>query len=345
MSRNAALPITYIHTYLVHPSKGEAAPPPIKGSALPLTGAMFRILQEVYNRSDQECDVAISFNRDSTGAQRNDCRDLIVAYATAPTVDAGRTIAMRLAAHTDHRPRLGLLFLMVGQEGLEHKVIISRFPADSAISAEEDGEGLNVAFLERVFMKNAKSYKAVLYRHRSLATGFWEGSAIDKQMNDSDVKVSRYWINDFLDSDFRTTAEAGTRRLAVACRSAARKSNDTAVKSEIAAAVTLAAGQNGQRLSARGFADSLRLSEAARAAIFAEIKPHLLDESFQFSAEEFGRQVAYRSIELDNGGMLTAETAEFDRIFASEVINQAEGTVRYSTEGRIVREKLNKALR
>ena len=339
------MPITHIHTYLVHPSKGQADPLPIRGSALALTGEMFRILCNVYDRSERECDVAISFNRDPTGAQRNDCRDLVVAYAAAPTVEAGRTIAVRLAASTDHRPRLGLLFLMAGQEGQEHKIIISRFPADSAISAEEDGEGLNVEFLERVFMKNAKSYKAVLYRHRSLTTGFWDGSAIDKQMNDSDVNVSGYWINDFLDSDFRTTAEAGTRRLAVACRNAAKKTDDPAVKSEIAAAVTLAAGQNGQRLSARGFANGLRLSEAAKTAIFSEMKPHLLDEGFQFSAEEFGRQVAYRSIELDNGGMLTAETTEFDRVFASEIIDQAEGTVRYSTQGRIVREKLNKALR
>ncbi|MGU3667193.1 hypothetical protein ACLBX9_23645 [Methylobacterium sp. A49B] len=224
-------------------------------------------------------------------------------------------------------------------------MIISRFPADSAISAEEDGEGLNVAFLERVFMKNAKSYKAVLYRHRSLVTGFWEGSAIDKQMNDSDVNVSGYWINDFLRSDFRTTAEAGTRRLAVACRTAAKNAVDLAVKGEIAAAVTLAVGQDGQRLSARGFANSLRLSEAARTAIFSEMKPHLLDEGFQFSAEEFGRQVAYRSVELDNGGMLTAEITDFDQVFASEVINQAEGTVRYSTQGKIVSQKLTKALR
>lgn len=310
-----------------------------------MTGEMFRILSDIYDRSDRECDIAISFNRDTTGAQRNDCRDLVVAYASAPTVEAGRTIAVRLAASTDHRPRLGLLFLIAGREGQEHKLIISRFPADSAISAEEDGEHLNVAFLERVFMKSAKSYKAVLFRHRSLVTGFWEGNAIDKQMNDSDVNVSGYWINDFLKSDFRTTAEAGTKRLAVACRNAARKSDDPAVKSEIAAAVVLAAGQNGQRLSARGFANSLRLSEAAKTAIFSEMKSHLLDEGFQFSAEEFGRQVAYRSIELDNGGMLTAETTDFDRVFASEVIDQAEGMVRYSTEGKIVSQKLNKVLR
>ena len=122
-------------------------------------------------------------------------------------------------------------------------------------------------------MKNAKSYKAVLYRHRSLDTGFWQGTAIDRQMNDSDVNVSGYWVHDFLDSDFRTTAQAGTRRLAVACRAAARKSESTDVKSEITAAVRLAAGQNGQQMSARGFTDTFRLSKPRNAGASSPIAP------------------------------------------------------------------------
>jgi hypothetical protein len=196
------LPITHIHTYLVRPAKGIAVPDAIGGSELPLNGKMFRLLRDVYDRAETECDVAISFNRDETGAQRNVCRDLLVAYAGGPTQVRGRRIAERLAIYTDNRPRMGLLFLVIGREGDEHKVIISRFPADSGVLAEQNGGNLNVEFLERIFMKSAKAYKAVLYRHRSLTTGFWEGSAIDKQMNDSDLNVSAYWIADFLDSDF-----------------------------------------------------------------------------------------------------------------------------------------------
>jgi len=37
-SRTAALPITHIHTYLVHPSKGVDKPEPVGGSELLLTG-------------------------------------------------------------------------------------------------------------------------------------------------------------------------------------------------------------------------------------------------------------------------------------------------------------------
>lgn len=306
---------------------------------------MFKLLEAVYDRSDRECDIAISFNRDISGAQQNPCRDLLTAYVQDPTLDAGKRIAERLAAHTDKRPRMGLLFLIVGKEGNDHKLIISRFPADSGILAEQNEGTLSVEFLERIFMKSARSYKAVIYRHSSITSGFWLGFAIDKQMNDPDVDVSGYWIRDFLASDFRTTGAAGTRRLAAACRVAARKAQNIDLKTEIAAAVTLAKGQSGQSTSVREFATRLALSKGAQDAIFAEIHPHLLDEKFQFDADEFGKQVAYRSIELDNGGILTAELSEFETVFKSETTDKRDQTTRYTTEGRVVDDKIGKSLR
>lgn len=336
------MPITHIHTYLVHPARGIEEPDAIGGSALPLNGKMFKLLREVYDRADRECDVAISFNHGPDGRQQNDCRDLLIAYARAPHLARGRHIAERLAACTDNRSRMGLLFLVVGTEGLDHKVIISRFPADSGILAEQDGGNLNVEFLERIFMKSAKSYKAVLYRHSSFDTGFWRGYAIDKQMNDADVNVSGYWISDFLDSDFFTTSATGTRRLAVACRNAARNAETTALKSEIVAAATLAGGHNGLRLTAREFVQRLRLSQEAATAILSEINDNLKDEKFQFSAAEFRRHVTYRSVELDNGGIMTAMTDEFDRVFVSQPVDGGDGARRFTTQGTIVAQKLGK---
>lgn len=345
LTRIDTVPITHMHTYLVPPGKGIEEPDAIGGSTLPLNGQMFKLLRDVYDRADAECDVAISFNHRPDGRQQNDCRDLVIAYARAPHLARGRHIAERLAACTDKRSRMGLLFLVVGTEGLDHKVIISRFPADSGILAEQDGGNLNVEFLERIFMKSAKSYKAVLYRHRSFDTGFWRGHAIDKQMNDADVNVSGYWISDFLDSDFFTTSATGTRRLAVACRNATRKAETTALKSEIVAAVTLAGGHDGQRLTAQEFVQRLRLSPGAATAILSEINENLRNERFQFSAAEFGRHVTYRSVELDNGGIMTAATDEFDQVFASQPIGDDDGTRRFTTQGRIVSEKLGKTAR
>ena len=146
---------------------------------------------------------------------------------------------------------------MAGKEGREHKIVISRFPADVGILAEESERALTVEFLERVFMKRATTYKAAAYQHTSLAAGFWLGRAVDKQINSDMVQLSNYWIAEFLDSDFRTTAAAGTKRLAVALRDAARKTGDVTVKREIAAAVTLGQSLDGQRLTIKEFSKSI----------------------------------------------------------------------------------------
>jgi len=110
---------------------------------------------------------------------------------------------------------MGLLFLIRGVEGQEHKVIVSRFPADNGVLAEMNDAELSVEFLQRVFMKSAHSYKAALYQDESFNTGFWQGRVVDRQVADPVVRVSEYWIKGFLDSDFRTTPAAGTRRLPV----------------------------------------------------------------------------------------------------------------------------------
>ena len=102
----------------------------------------------------------------------------------------------------------GLLFLIVGTDGLGNKVIISWFPADSGILAEEQSEALSISFLERIFIKRAKSYQAVLYKRNSATRTSWTGKAVHKQLNNPEVELSGYWITEFLDSDFRTTSNS-----------------------------------------------------------------------------------------------------------------------------------------
>jgi hypothetical protein len=312
----------------------------MNGADVALSGKMFDLLKEIYDKSENECDIAISFNQSASGAQQNPCRDLLVTYKKGPTLLRGQKIAERLATTTTHRSRLGLLFLVSGMEGLDHKVIISRFPADSGILAEQSATGLSISFLEKIFMKSAKSYKAVVYRHNSLTTGFWAGHAVDKQMNSSEAESSNYWIADFLDSDFLTTAAAGTRRLAIALRDAAKSVADIAVKNELVAAATLATGHKGQTLSIRSFASRIGLSADAKTALFGQVKAASLDEKFQLSADEFGKQLAYRSVELDSGGMLTAEIGKFDQVFQKTTLSGQR--TRYATEGRVVNERVGK---
>lgn len=338
------LPIEHIHTFLVHPGKGESSPASIGGTTIAPRGKLSDLLNGIYSNSDRECNVDVSFDHASDGSQQNDCRDLLIAYLQTPTLVRARHIAERLQSHSDKRPGLGLLFVLSGREGREHKLVISRFPTDSAILAEEQAKSLTIEFLERVFMKSATAYKAAAYQHSSLQTGFWTGRIIDRQSNTRFAPASDYWIFDFLASNFLLTPAAGTRRLGKALRDAAKYAADVNAKSEIAAAVTLAKSLRGRQTSINEFMAQFGLSPEAQSAVLGVLPdPAIAEERFRFDPDEFRNQVAFRSVQLDNGGLLTAESSEFEEVFTREVINARTNEVRYSTSGHIVSERLRKS--
>ena len=335
------MPIHEIHAFLVHPNKLSEADQDINGQSVPLHGGLGDLLRTIYERADEECNIDITFSPAEDGTKQNDCRDLILQYVSSPTLEAGRRIAKRLGQNTDGRSALGLLFLIVGSEGAETKVVISRFPTDYAIYVDEDAAAFTLQFLERVFMKNRESYKAVIYRHESLIAGFWQGRAVDKQLNRQAGHVSNYWIVDFLASRLTSTPAAGTRRLAAALREAL-KSVDVHLKQEISAAATLAQGLEGETLSIREFGERYRLSQGAREAIVEKVRSRqAAEEQFEFDVVEFQRAIAFRSVELSNGAVLTAGASDFDEVFHREAVDdEADGYTRFVTEGRIVDEKL-----
>jgi hypothetical protein len=336
------LTVHHIHTFLVHPGKGTGKSQ-IVGTTVSLTGGMFNLLDGIYSKSDRECDVDITFSPTPDGKQQNDCRDLITTYLGKPDLPKGRKIAERLATNTDGRSGLGLLFLIAGKIGREHKLLLSRFPTDSAIYVDESPDTLSVQFLERVFMKSKTSYKAVVYQHGSLQGGFWSGRAIDKQLNSLSGEPSNYWISDFLQSDFTTTPAMGTRRLAIALRDAAKKS-PLLVKQELTAAGTLAGGLAGQRISITDFGNRMGLSPAAKAALATELKSSAAaQEIFQFDMGTYKNLVAFKSVELSNGAMLTADTERFDKVFQQEPVDGSKDEVKFVTKGKVVDEKFKTA--
>ena len=332
--------ISQIHTYLVRPNKLSEAAGEASGTTVPLRGPLFALLNDIYCRSDKECDIDITFSPSEAGTQQNECRDLVRDYVARPSLEGGRKIAERLEQNTDNRSGLGLLFLMVGSEDQETKVVISRFPTAVAVYVDDDPSAFTVEFLERVFMKNQASYKAVVYRDESVRAGFWQGRATDKQLNRQAGEASNYWIVDFLASQFTATPKAGTRRLAIALREAARMP-DLRVKREINAAATLANGLKGETLSIDEFGERFGLSQPAKDAISTMAKTRrAAEERFVFDPTEFERTVRFRSIALSNGAMLTASVSVFDDVFSQDLVDASGDIVRFTTEGRIIDEAL-----
>lgn len=333
--------LTDIHSFLVHPAKKADPQPAVSGTSVPRSGSLYKMLDDLFQRAPKECDVQIVFSPDAGGNQNNPLRDCIEEYARTPSVPLGRVVAERLQMVTTNRSGLGLLFLLKGSGTNSHSLVISRFPADQGVVAQERANTLSVEFLERVFMKNAKAYKSAIFTTQSLRAGFAEGKAVDRQLS-GPRDLSEYWIGEFLLSELRTTGPAGTRRLAEALRSAVRAAIEPAIKQELVSAASLMRGQDGKTRSAQTIVRRLGLSDAAAQGIIeAYPRPELMTESFRFDATEFDRHALYRAVELDNGAMLMAEDANFSHVFRTERL-VAENKVRYTTEGTVIDQRFRK---
>jgi len=336
------VPISRIHSYLVHPSKNEKKPPVIGGIQIPHSGKLFGMLAKIDNSALSECDIDIVFRPKANGKQENDCRDLMLAYLAKPSLPLGRAIALRLQGVTTKRSGLGLLFLIAGQDQHGLRLLISRFPAETGVMAEEHGQTINVEFVEKVFMKSARSYKSALFRCTSIQAGFWDGLVVDRQMIDTRGSAD-YWTREFLDSNLKNTAAAGTKRVAVALQEALRATTDPVVRQELINASQLMPGRHGQITSAKKIVQDLSLTPSAAEAVeSAFVRPELYDSTFKFDRKEFDACLLFRSVELDNGVVLTAENTSFGDVIHEERPSQGSKT-RFTTEGNIVSERLRKS--
>ena len=337
------MPITHLHSYLVHPGKGvdESLRPEIRGTTLQLTGKLFSMLERIYARSNEDCKTGISFTSDT---KSNEARDLVVGYATRPRSDTGQKLAKRLQQFTDGTPGMGLLFLVRGEDKGKTKTLISRFPADVGILAEEKKSGLNIEYLEKVFMKNSNKYKAAYYEDASLKTGYWKGMVVDHQIQYGVVRtISDYWVKDFLASDCLTTPALGSSRLAKMFDKAIKGATDIAVKDQLTSAAKLIPNLDGKKVSADLLTKQFGLSadeieglkkEATSEAIF--------DEEFILDRDAFSEILSYESVELNTGAILTAPTGQFDQVFSEEVIDQKKGLRVYRAEGVVADQRFRK---
>jgi hypothetical protein len=330
-----------IHSFLVHPDKASETQTAIRGTKVAGEGPLLSMLTAIFDVAPDECRHDIMFLH-TGGKQQNDCRDLLIAYVTAPSKPNGLKIAQRLQSVTTHRSGLGLMFLMLGRKGTLSRIVVSRFPADHGILANEEEATLSVEFVERVFMKSATAYKSAVYEGTSIDAHFWTGRAIDKQIN-SDITVANYWIREFLKSDFAVTGAAGTRRFAVALRSAIGAADTMTTKQELASLAQLLPNLEGQVRSAAQLIGDFHLSPQAAKLVrdqFPNEKTY--HEQFKFTAAEFVQHVAYRSVELDNRALMTAPANEFDKVFSRQELAESD-QVRFSTVGRVVDERLRKS--
>ena len=298
-----------------------------------------KLLVGAYN----DCRIEIAFNPTLEGAQSNPCRNDFIAVLRNTNLENARKLAVRLQSITDRRSGLGLLFVIVARDGQDYALLVSRFPADYGVLAEEDHNKLKVEFVEQVFMRSTYTYKAAFYKGTSLASDFWSGGAVDKQVTNKQVQLSGYWIRDFLLSDYKTTAAAGTRRLASSMLNVIDSRQDATVKSEIMAAAQLAGGLEGTRISIAKFVERFGLSRKATQALTSQLpNPSLVNDEFIFTQDEFAKHINYQILELDNGAVLSAQVNKFRECFSRSEVANSPGEYAFQTQGRIVEQKFRK---
>ena len=333
--------IESIFSFLVHPSKNVQHQPEIGGTKLPLEGNLFNMLSTTFEKAALDCNIDITFTPSPEGDQFNQRRSEIITLLKHRNIDNARMLANHLQTVTTRRSGLGLLFIVLGSEESITRVYLARFPADIGIVAEENQNELSVELLERVFMKNAVAYKAVVFDGSNFDVHFWIGKAIDKQISNNSVAISSYWIREFLQADFKTTPAQGTRRLAIAIKQAMNDAKEIEIKEELAAAARLSKSLNGKIMSMDNFAEQFGLSDKTREAVVAKLAhPNLRFDQFQFRTKEFSKHIKYRSIQIDNGALLTATIGNFDRCFTKTPVADDSSEYLFTTQGTIVDESL-----
>ena len=332
--------ISTICSYLVSPGKGNPKVSAVQGTNIPLSGSLYDMLNAVFKGSEKECKIPISFNANN-GKQKNIVRDELISFLKNPSEKTGEVLAKRLQDMTTGRSGLGLLFFSLGLNANgENKIVISRFPADQGILAERSSAGLTVSFVEKIFMKSAHAYKSVIYIGTSHDAHFWDGAAVDRQINSSGG-LADYWIRDFLQSDFKITSKEGTKRLALALKATSLKISDESMKTEIIAATQLAKNLSGKGISVKDFATKFELSEPVCKMLVNNLPhPEMAEMTFQFDQEEFSNHVGFISKELDSGAILTGPANKFDELFITKKINGSDKELEFITKGKIITQRL-----
>lgn len=332
--------ITHVFSFLVPPGKNEDILKNISSATVPLEGKLFDMLNSVFLLSEKECDIPIIFNCESKD-QVNPVRSMLINLIKSKNIKDGMAIAEKLQKSTTSKSGTGLFFIAIGaDEKNTTKVVMSRFPAEVGIMAEDKGKKLEIEYIERIFMKNAKAYKSCMYKGKSLDSDFWKAMAVDKQISNEKNPLSLYWINSFLDSDFETTPKAGTMRLANAIKNAITNA-ELPEKNEIISATQLLKNLTGKIISPSTFIKKFHLSKKSSELIFENLPTEeAANSTFILDADELQHRLGYKSVEFKKGAIITADINYFDENITHEVVDKSKNIYKYTIEDEVVDERL-----
>lgn len=332
--------IEKIFAHLVYPNHRGDHLTPYTASEVQLEGKMFGLIKKIYDDSEIECNVDIGF---TSTDQTNEMRSLILDLLSKRDAEAAGKIAERLASVTTRRSQLGLFFVVLARSNAKETVLFSRFPTDQAILADDANGGLNIEFLEKVFVKKWSTYKGAIFSDIVSRSGFWSGKIVDRQINSSEGESSQYWVEKFLSATFLTTALLGTTRFARAM-SAASRSGSASIQNEINCSVPFLGQFDKKPTSIDEIADRLGFSDLAREAIKAQMPSGTENQVFSLDYATLRNAVTFRTVRLENGVSVTADSVDFQNVVRMATESTDEGQyVTLTTSGRLLADRLTRA--
>jgi hypothetical protein len=332
--------IEKVYAHLVYPNHKGDLPTPYTASEVQLEGKLFGLIKKIYDDSALECNVDIRFE---SSDQNSEMRSLILDLLSKRDSESAGKIAERLASVTTRRSQLGLFFVVIAKDNTKDTVLFSRFPTDQAILADDQNGGLNIEFLEKVFVKKWSTYKGAIFSDTVSRSGFWSGKIVDRQINSAEGEASQYWVEKFLGASFVATKLLGTTRFARAL-SAASRSGSFGVQTEINSSVPFLRQYDGKVASIDDISERLGFSQETREAIKKQMPSGTENQSFMMDYDVLRNAVTFRTVKLANGVSVTADSAEFQELVSMETQDTPEGQfVTLSTSGKLLADRLTKA--
>jgi hypothetical protein len=91
--------------------------------------------------------------------------------------------------------------------------------------------------------------------------------------------------------------------------------------------------------------EKYNVSETARQKVLSKIHETVAKQHFKFSREHFNSVISFRTVETNEGAILTAESSKFEKVFRYERISSDGGNeiVRLTTEGMLTADKLRRS--
>ncbi len=339
------MPITEVFAFLVQPLKGENAEIVSTGVTIQLTGDLFAHLSEVYRKSLNECQIEVALSPSGDGStQHNYFQEIVMEFADLGGLASATKFANRLSGCTTRRSGLGLLFVIRAVENSHVTVLLSRFPTETAILVDDGDGGLNVKFLDKVFVKTYYTYKAALFTGVIARGEFWDGRVLDKQISTGRDEASQYWVKGFLEGEFKVTSHHGTTRLARALADASAGASFDE-KRELHHLAAVAENLNGKTTSVSDFIERFGVSDGVADRVRSKVKPSAQNEVFVFSKPAYNTVISFRTVETAEGAILTALSSEFEKVFTYETVSRDDTRekVRLTTEGFLAADKLRRS--